>query len=140
MSRPCDWSRRRDRCAQRHRRFVGQQHCHALQRHCRGDRNDIGAESRDSAIGGGYDNNIAAYNSVIGGGYGNDIGLFAEWSAIGGATNNNIADLAKSSFIGGGTQQQHCRRAKSSVIGGGELNDIGTHSAQRHRRGLQQQH
>ncbi len=69
-----------------------------------GYRNAIGTDASSSAIGGGYDNNIAAnsWAATIAGGYWNAIGTNSYCSAIGGGYSNNIAAYAAYATIPGG--------------------------------------
>jgi hypothetical protein len=96
-----------------------------------GERNDIGTNSWDSAIGGGWNNEIAANSqyATIAGGRGNNIGTNSRESAIGGGSNNNIAANSYDATIAGGSDNRIGTNSDYSAIGGGGGNNIAANAA-----------
>jgi hypothetical protein len=109
--------------------------------------NNIGVNSDNSAIGGGYGNSIAddTWRAIIAGGYESIIAINSDCSAIGGGNQNNIerdswyATIAGGQFnvigtnayynvIGGGYTNRIAALSRSATIAGGQRNDIGTNS------------
>ncbi|MBI5383849.1 MAG: tail fiber domain-containing protein [Verrucomicrobia bacterium] len=95
-----------------------------------GDYNDIDTDSDYSAIGGGYENNVAdnAPHTTIAGGDDNDVGADSAYSVIGGGGRNDIGTNSYGSAVGGGYDNNIGDNSREATIAGGDRNDIGTGS------------
>jgi hypothetical protein len=96
-----------------------------------GQANVIGDTSHYSAIGGGYENDIAAHSELatIAGGVFNNVGTNSWYAAIGGGYDNDIAHNSRAATIAGGEANELGTHARYSSIGGGYHNSIYLNSA-----------
>jgi hypothetical protein len=96
-----------------------------------GQANNIGTNSHYSAIGGGYENDIAAHSELatIAGGVFNNISTNSWYAAIGGGYDNDIAHNSRSATIAGGEANELGAHSRYGSIGGGYNNSIYPNSA-----------